>query len=163
MNAESTSTALPYGRIAGIDFGTVRIGIAITDPEHTIASPLETYTRKDKRQDAKRFRELVEEERIVQFVVGLPIHLSGQESQKSAEARGFAAWLGEVTDRPVKLFDERFTTAQANELMGQAELTSSRRKARRDMLAAQILLAAYLEASAANRRREDPGPLDDDE
>ncbi len=87
----------PAGRIAGIDYGTKRIGIAVTDPAQTIASPLENYTRRDATQDAERFRRLVDDEQIAQFVVGLPVHLDGRESQKSIEAREFGTWLAEVT------------------------------------------------------------------
>ena len=83
------------GRVAGIDFGTVRIGIAISDPGRSIASPLENYTRQGLEQDARRFRRLVAEENVALFVVGLPVHLSGQESRKSQEARQFGKWLQE--------------------------------------------------------------------
>ena len=85
------------GRIAGIDYGTVRIGIVITDPQRTIASPYENYTRRDSTADAKRFRQLVEEEQIKLFVVGLPLMPSGDESKKSLEVRTFPKWLEEST------------------------------------------------------------------
>jgi putative holliday junction resolvase len=133
------------GRIAGIDFGTVRIGIAISNPERTIASPLENYTRRGAEHDALRFRRLVAEEGVVLFVVGLPIHLDGRESEKSQEARKFGQWLGEVSGVPVEYFDERFTSHEAEQMLLAAEMTSKRRKKRLDMLAAQILLSAYLE------------------
>ncbi|HEY2881000.1 MAG TPA: Holliday junction resolvase RuvX [Pirellulales bacterium] len=134
------------GRLAGIDFGTVRIGVAITDPEQRIASPLENYTRRGAQADAMFFRKLAAEERVVQFVVGLPVHLDGRESQKSIEARQFGGWLTEITGVPVTFFDERFTSVEAEQLLGGAELTKKQRKARLDKLAAQILLTAYLEA-----------------
>ena len=95
VNPGSTS-----GRIAGIDFGTVRIGIAVSDPRQTISSPYENYTRKDPAQDARRFQKLVLEEEIVQFVVGLPIHLDGNESAKSLEARDFGKWLEQHNQGP---------------------------------------------------------------
>ena len=136
----------PSGRIAGIDYGTVRIGIAITDPARTLASPLEQHNVGDKQADARYFRKLAKEEAIKLFVVGLPIHLSGEESQKSHEARQFAKWLGETTDVPVELFDERFTTAEAEQALLSGELTNKQRKKRRDMLAAQFMLSGYLEA-----------------
>ena len=99
------SDSLPRtGRLAGIDYGTVRIGIAITDPAQSLASPLEILTRRDKLQD------------------------------------------------------ERYTTAHAEALLQDAGLTSKRRKERRDMLAAQILLAAYLESG---RNTQPPGALED--
>lgn len=135
-------------RIAGIDYGTVRIGIAIADLEVRIAGPYETYHRRDQRQDAQYFCDLAAAERLTRFVVGLPVHLDGNESQKSREARQFGLWLHEVTGLPVDFFDERFTSAEAEEILQNARLTKKRRQARIDQLAAQIMLTAYLEAGA---------------
>ncbi len=135
----------PPGRVAGVDFGTVRIGIAVSNPERTIASPLENYTRRDPEQDARRFQRLAAEERVTLFVVGLPIHLDGGETPKSREARGFGQWLFETTGVPVEFFDERFTSVEAEQMLLAADLTRKRRKKRMDMLAAQIMLSAYLE------------------
>ena len=148
----------PSGRIAGLDYGTARICIAVTDPGRTIASPVESYTRRSAEQDARRFQRLAAEEGIVLWVVGLPVHLDGRESQKSREARGFGQWLGEVTGVPVDFFDERFTTAEAQEMLLGAELTSKLRKERVDMLAAQIMLTAYLESQS---KGDEPHSLDD--
>lgn len=134
------------GRVAGIDYGTVRIGIAITDQGRTLASPYENYTRVSAEADARRFRRLAEEEAIRLFVVGLPVHLDGHESQKSLEARRFGQWLEESTGIPVEYFDERFTSHAAEAHLQAAQLTKKRRKARLDMLAAQIMLTAYLES-----------------
>ena len=142
------------GRVAGVDYGTVRIGIAISDPIRILASPYENYTRQGGDLDALRFQELVAEEDIKLFVVGLPIHLDGRESQKSAEAREFAQWLKTVTSVPVELFDERFTSAAAETMLLDANLTKKRRKQRMDMVAAQILLTAYLEAGCPRGRDE---------
>ncbi len=135
----------PPGRIAGIDYGTVRVGIAVADVETAIASPYENYTRRNPRLDAERFRRLVAEEGIVRFVVGLPVHLDGRESQKSAEARQFGTWLAETTGIEVVFFDERFTTFDAEQHLAAAQLSKKKRKQRLDKLAAQIMLSAYLE------------------
>ena len=134
------------GRLAGIDFGTVRIGVALTDPGQVLASPHENYTRVDSEQDGAFFRSLVAEEDVVGFVVGLPIHLSGDESEKSSEARKFGKWLIEVTDLPVTFHDERYTSVHAEQHLMAAKLTKKRRKARLDMLAAQMMLTAFLES-----------------
>lgn len=149
----------PPGRIAAIDFGTVRIGIAISDPGRTVASPYENYTRRGSQQDAKRFQRLATEENVTRFVVGLPVHLSGQESQKSREARQFGEWLTAATGVPVDFFDERFTSSEAADFLIEAGMTRKRRKQRMDMLAAQILLAAYLESHC--KGQHSPGSLDD--
>ncbi len=146
------------GRVAGVDFGTVRIGIAISDPDRTIASPLENYTRRGPEQDAARFRRLVVDENVSLFVVGLPVHLSGRESQKSQEARKFGKWLEDITGLPVVFYDERFTSVEAEQHLLTADMTRKKRKARLDKLAAQILLAAYLESHADNS--QSPGALE---
>jgi putative holliday junction resolvase len=145
------------GRLAAIDYGTVRLGVAITDPDQRLASPLENFTRRGEAADADWIKRLAGEERIVGFVVGLPVHTSGEESQKSREARTFGRWLKEVTGLPVVFFDERFTSAQAEQLLLGAALTKKRRKERLDKLAAQILLSSYLESS---RGGEAAGALD---
>lgn len=147
------------GRVAGIDFGTVRIGIAISDPQRTIASPYENYTRRGPDQDARRFRRLAEEEAVVRFVVGLPVHLDGRESEKSREARQFGQWLEKTTGIPVDYFDERFTSTEAEQFLLDAQLTKKRRKQRLDMLAAQIMLSAYLESQG--NAQQSPKPLED--
>jgi len=155
----------PPGRAAGIDYGTVRLGIALSDPERTIASPLESYQRRNPQADAEHLRRLVAEHAITLFVVGLPVHLDGRESQKSLEARRFGEWLSQVTGVPVVFFDERFTSVEADQMLRSAELTRKRRKRRIDMVAAQVMLAAWLDAQqdkpAAPGASAQPGPLDD--
>ena len=134
------------GRVAGIDYGTVRIGIAVSDPDRILASPYETYPRKNEQADANYFRRLAQEEQVVQFVVGLPVHLSGEASEKSKEAVKFADWLTKQTGIPVDFVDERFTSVEAEQHLRGAKLTNKKRKDRRDKIAAQILLATYLES-----------------
>ena len=139
------------GRVAGVDYGTVRIGIALSDPSRRWVSPHEVYTRGDEARDAEFFRQLVQQEDVTLLVVGLPVHLNGRESEKSGEARRFAHWLGEVTGAAVELFDERFTSAEADTLMAPRELTRRSRRQRRDAVAASVMLTAYLESG----RRDD--------
>lgn len=146
------------GRVAAFDYGTVRIGVAITDPGQRIASPLENYNRRSPDKDDEFFLQIIQQEQVVGLIVGLPVHLSGDESQKSHEARQFGARLGKLTGLSVQYFDERFTSAIAEELLQGAGLTSKKRKARLDKLAAQILLTAWLESS---RRGESAEPIDD--
>jgi putative Holliday junction resolvase len=145
--------------VAGIDYGTVRIGVAVTDARRTMASPVESYTRRDARQDADHFRRLALEESLCLFVVGLPVHLDGRESRKSEEARRFGQWLAEVTGCPVEFFDERFTTTEAQHVLSDAQMRGRRRRNRVDMLAAQIMLSAWLEAGQQGQSA--PPGLDD--
>jgi putative Holliday junction resolvase len=145
-------------RIAGIDYGTVRIGIATADSDVGIAGPYETYMRRNERLDGEYFCRLAAEEHVGRFIVGLPVHCSGDESQKSAEARAFGAWLQQTTKIPVEYFDERYTSAEAEQHLLDAGLTKKRRKVKLDQLAAQIMLAAYLESGG--RGQQAPDSLD---
>jgi len=131
----------------------------VTDPDRTLASPWEIYTRRNPGLDARYFQRFAREEAIVLWVVGLPVHLDGRPSRKSEEARRFGRWLAESTAIPVEFFDERFSTAQAEELLMAAELSGKKRKQRLDKLAAQIMLSAYLESET--KTQQEPGPLDD--
>ena len=154
MNNEQQSNedSMPdAGRLAGIDYGTVRIGIAICDPGRSIASPFENYNRRTPEKDNEYFRKLAESEDIVGFVVGLPIHTDGQESQKSIEATEFGKQLSKVTGQPVCFFDERYTSAFAEQILGQGGMTNKKKKKRLDMIAAQIILTAYLESSQSGK------------
>lgn len=134
----------PTGRLAGVDYGTKRIGIATCDPGRKFCGPHEVYERRTPELDARYFTKLTKDEGLVGFVVGLPLHTSGDESGKSREAREFAKWLGELTKLPVVLYDERYTSHAAEQLLAATELTKKRRKARLDALAAQMILESYL-------------------
>lgn len=140
--------ALPArGRLLGIDFGSKRVGLALSNIEQTIASPLETFERRDERQDARFLLKKVEECSVRGLVVGLPVHMSGDEGEKAREARAFGNWVSNVTKLPVVYCDERYTTAMADEQLLAAGLSPKQRRARRDMLAAQILLQNFLDGS----------------
>src|SRR4051812_22839964 len=116
------------GRLLGVDFGTVRVGLAVSDSDRIIASPLATYTRRDAAADAAYFKQLVAAEEVVGLVVGLPMHTDGREGAKAQEARAYGTWLGEVTGLPVVYADERFTTVFAESALWNAGLTHKRRK-----------------------------------
>jgi putative pre-16S rRNA nuclease len=134
------------GRLLGVDYGTVRVGLAVSDPDRIIASPLATLSRKNPDADAAYFRELALNEQIAGLVVGLPVHTNGREGMKAAEARKYGAWLAEISGLPVTFADERFTTVEAEDALWDAGLTHKQRKGRRDRVAAQIMLQAYLDA-----------------
>ncbi len=134
------------GRLAAVDFGSVRIGIAVCDPDRILASPLEVHPAADWPNDGDYFRSLIDAERIVGIVVGLPIHCDGGESQKSGECRKFARWLADETELPVRLFDERFTTSDAMNRMAGIGYTNKKKKKRVDAIAAQVILESFLEA-----------------
>lgn len=135
------------GRLAAVDFGTVRIGVAVCDPNRILASPLEVRAAAGPEEDAEYFRALARRERIAGFVVGLPIHCDGGESEKSLQCRQFAQWLAAETQTPVRLFDERFTTTAAQQRIAGGGLSRQKKKRRLDAIAALVLLESFLEAS----------------
>lgn len=142
------------GRLLGIDFGSRRLGFAISTPEQTIAGPLENYDRHGSEQDARRLGELIDEYHVAGLVVGLPMHTGGEEGELARKAREFGAWVAGASGLPVAFHDERFTTALAEEHLLSADLSRKKRKARRDKLAAQIMLQSFLDGRSRSMRDE---------
>ena len=142
-----TSDAIPgQGRVAALDYGEARIGVAICDGLRMIASPWTTLHRAAHDDEAGFFERLVEDEQLVGFVVGLPLHASGDDSRVSTQAREFAEWLRQATRRPVALHDERFSTNEARRKLQSAQGSGRKKKARLDQVAAQVILESWLES-----------------
>lgn len=152
------TAGLPAGRLAGIDYGRRRIGVAICDAERIICSPLCVHqTLGDRAADAAFFQRLVADEAIAGFVVGLPVHADGTDSAMSVEVERFGAWLGRVTGRSIVFHDERYSSREAAGLLAGVGLTRGRKKERADAVAAQVVLQSWLDSQS---RGERPGALD---
>ncbi len=147
------------GRLLGLDYGVKRVGLAVCDPDRIIASPLITYERIDGDSDAAFYRKLMIDERIAGVIVGLPVHTDGRVGVKAIEARAYGTWLAAITDLPVRYWDERFSTALAESALWNAGLTHAKRKQRRDRVAAQMILQAYIDAGCPDH--EGAGPMSD--
>jgi putative holliday junction resolvase len=126
-------------RVLALDHGTVRIGCAISDPSGTLATPLPVIEP----PEARAVAELVAEHGVERVVVGLPLHLSGEEGSQAGLARSFCAELEAMLQIPIEVYDERLTTrmAEATQRAGAS--------APRDSIAAAHLLQAYLAGQAA--------------
>ena len=146
------------GRLLGIDHGRVRIGLAITDPAQTLASPLSTRQSQGVDRDRHWFRTLITQEAIAGIVIGLAVHGDGRESRQSGEARKFGDWFRDELGLPVTYFDERYTSIEALAYLQAAGTTKKKRKEKLDRVAAQIMLKGYLESSREGRA---PGALGD--
>lgn len=142
------------GRLLGIDYGTVRVGVAVSDMLQTLASPLVNYQRVSRAADEQFFRRQAAENEVVGVVVGLPLHMNGDESEKSLEARRYGKWLQTVTGVPVTWQDERLSSAQADGLLHAANMTARQRQSRLDKLAAQIILQTWLDRRASSGAAE---------
>ncbi|MFN8077506.1 MAG: Holliday junction resolvase RuvX [Kineosporiaceae bacterium] len=136
------------GRRLGVDVGSVRVGVALCDPDCLLATPLETVARDERNgTDLHRLGALVAEHDAVEVVVGLPRSLSGAEGAAAALARGFAVRLADVLDGvPVRLVDERFTTVTAHRNLRDAGVRGRRRKPVVDQAAAVLILQAAIDA-----------------
>ncbi len=130
----------------------MRVGLAVTEEEQRVAVPLETYNRRNREQDARYLTAVVRDHRIVGLVIGLPLHMGGEEGQKAGEARRFGAWAGNVAGLPIAFWDERLSTSQADEHLAAANLKPKKRKMLRDKIAAQIMLQSYLDSQQHSSR-----------
>ncbi len=133
-------------RFLGIDHGTKRIGLAVSDPSATLASPLATVAASGNMSDeAAAVLSCAKEYDIDAFVVGLPLNMDGTEGDQAKKARRFGAALEQDGGKPVHFWDERLSSHAADELLRPAELTRKKHKARLDRLAAQVMLQEFLD------------------
>ena len=121
--ASAAATGIPQGRVAAVDYGRKRIGIAICDVHRILASPLcVRQSTGDAGADAAFFRKLAAEESVAGFVVGLPVHADGTDSRMSVEVERFGAWLAAETGLPVVFHDERYSSREASGQIGRAHV-----------------------------------------
>jgi putative holliday junction resolvase len=134
-----------------VDIGSVRIGVARSDREGLLASPLATVSRGS--GDLDNIASLAEEDDLIEIIVGLPTSLSGKEGPAAADARTFAAALAtRLEPVPVRLFDERFTTVIAHDALRQGGRDSRGRRLVIDKAAAALLLQEALDAERSTGR-----------
>lgn len=134
------------GRLLGIDFGTKRVGVAVSDVDQRYAAPVGMFARSSSAAEAAALRRFVEDNQAVGLVVGLPVHKSGDEGTKARQAREFGTWAGRAVHLPVVYWDERHTSTIAEGYLAGTGLSEKKQKSRLDALAAQIMLQAYLDA-----------------
>lgn len=132
------------GRIVGLDFGMVRVGVAISDERHVLARSVGVVH--NKADFAERLLELLKKEGAIdKIVVGLPLTMSGQDSAITESARMFAKMLEESTQLPVELWDERLTSALIEKSLTEAGVRRKERARMSDSLSAVIILQSYLD------------------
>ncbi len=133
-------------RKIALDIGTVRIGIATSDPMGIIASGYETFVRtKNFEDDLKKIAALAETKQADAFVIGLPLNMDGTEREKVAEIRDFADNLSRFTDRKIVFQDERLSTVSAQKALIESGMRREKRKQVVDKVAATIILQSYLD------------------
>ncbi|MCK4694582.1 MAG: Holliday junction resolvase RuvX [Candidatus Cloacimonetes bacterium] len=135
---------MALSRIMGIDYGSVRIGIALSDPMQIISRPYKVILNKGK-EVFFEIKEIIESQNVGKVVLGLPYKLDGGDSEKTIEVREFEKHLKEVISIPIILWDETYTTSDANEIL--KEMGYNTRESRKvvDKIAASIILKDFLD------------------
>ncbi|HEY1659561.1 MAG TPA: Holliday junction resolvase RuvX [Candidatus Sulfotelmatobacter sp.] len=149
---EANSDSAP-GRVLGLDVGSRRIGLAVSDPLGITAQGLDTLQRRNKRADFAALAEVIEKYDVQQVVIGLPLRMSGEAGRQSAKMQEFAEDLRKRFRLPVHLWDERLTSAEANRLLRETELSIEKRAKAVDRMAAVLILQGWME----NRSRLETG------
>ena len=139
------AAAVPHGKLAGLDVGTRTIGVAICDAGWHFAGPLETIRRTKFTQDLEALRKILEREHIAGIVVGLPLNMDGSDSPRTQSVRAFARNLAPL-DRPILLWDERWSTQAVERAMIEADVSRARRAEKVDALAAAHILQGAIDA-----------------
>ncbi|HET6532732.1 MAG TPA: Holliday junction resolvase RuvX [Actinoplanes sp.] len=154
--------ALPRGRRLGVDVGKVRVGVAISDPDGILATPVATVPRDMVSQegtaadsvpaDIAELARLVREHEVVQVVVGLPVRLNGAEGAAAIDIRAYAEQLARAVQVPVVLADERMSTVVATRRLAERGVRGKRQRAVVDQAAAVEILQSWLDAQRRQTR-----------
>jgi putative holliday junction resolvase len=141
-----------HGRILAIDFGLVRMGLAVSDALGLTAQGLPTLARTNKEADFRYLKNVAAEHAVVRAIVGHPISHAGEETEMSRRVVRFAEELQARLALPVDLWDERMTSLEADRSLRESNMGGRKRRLARDRVAAQILLQSYLDRRAYQRQ-----------
>jgi putative Holliday junction resolvase len=135
-------------RILALDHGTKRIGIALSDELKMIAQPVEFVLAEPFSEFLARLKELLSEKQVELILVGMPRNMNGSYGPAALKVQEFVAALRSATSVPIKTWDERLTSAQANRYLIEGSVRREKRKEKVDQMAAAILLQSYLDSLA---------------
>jgi putative Holliday junction resolvase len=136
-------------RVLGLDVGSKRIGVAISDPLGITAQGLDTVLRRNKRLDFDKLAKVIQQYAVSEIVIGYPLRLSGAEGAQSEKMQRFAEDLRKQFGLTVHLWDERLTSSQANRILREADLSIKKRAGAVDRMAAVLILQSWMEARNA--------------
>ncbi|MBD3378225.1 Holliday junction resolvase RuvX [candidate division KSB1 bacterium] len=152
MLAESKDLkTVPQGRVLGVDYGEKRIGCALSDPMQMLASPLITLNYLGPKQIFRELRRIIKEQNVVAMVIGMPFHLNGRIGDKATQVKEFAEHAKTRLTVPVYLWDERWTTVNAEKSMQARGLSPSKHRDRIDQVAAAFILQGFLDRLSNSR------------
>ena len=127
-----------------LDYGDVRIGISLSDLLKTIASPYETYKRKNLEEDINYFINLTKEKEVTKIIIGLPLNMDGSAGERVNKTKEFGELLAKKTGLEIEYVDERLTSVEAEEILIKSKVKRDKRKVLIDKIAASLILESYL-------------------
>ena len=133
-------------RSLGLDIGDKRVGVALSDPQGILASPLTIIDRADDRSDIEAIVSIINQNQVSQVIIGLPLSMNGSVGPQADKVKAFAQELGKYIEVPIEFRDERLTTVSAQRLM---RMSGKSKKARDDAAAATLILQGYLDERLA--------------
>lgn len=145
-------------RVLGLDVGLRRIGVALSDPLGITAQGLETLHRKNKKHDFAHLHRVIRQYGVKEIVVGLPLRMSGAEGAQAEKIQAFAEDLRKHFKLPVHLWDERLTSAEANRLLRETDLSIEKRGEAVDRMAAILILQGWMESRTTRHADEQQEP-----
>jgi putative holliday junction resolvase len=138
------------GRVLGLDVGSKRIGLAVSDLLGITAQGIETIHRQNKRLDFGQLEKVIHDYEVTEIVVGYPLRMSGAEGIQAEKMQRFAEELRQRFPLPVHLWDERLSSAQANRLLRETEMSIKRRGQVVDQMAAVLILQSWMDARGSS-------------
>ena len=139
-----------YYKVMGLDFGDVRIGVALSDPSRFLASGYETYTRKTTEKDLEHLAQIIADNKVKKVVFGLPLNMDGTKGVRVEKTEAFADKLKAKCNVEIDYYDERLSSVTAEEILIEAGVRREKRKEVIDKLAATIILQSYLDKFKEN-------------
>ena len=136
-----------YYRVMALDYGDVRIGIALSDVTRFLASGLENYTRCGLEKDCQHIADLITSNNVRVVVIGLPLNMDGSSGVRVEKTKEFAEELKKYTTANIEFLDERLTSVSAEKILISADVSRKKRKQVLDKLSATIILQDYLDAN----------------
>jgi putative Holliday junction resolvase len=135
-------------RVLGLDYGSVRIGVAVSDPDGIIAQPGDFIPAEPEKECILNIKSLCSKLSVEKIVIGLPLHMNGDEGESALAARNLGRAIQESMDIPVCFIDERLSTLSAEKALREANVKGTKKKEKVDSVAAAIILQSYLDREA---------------
>lgn len=141
-------------RVLALDIGEVRVGVAVSDPRETVASPVCVLPAAEVESNAASFRRVLEDWEPELLLCGLPLTLAGEEGPQAQRIRAIAERVSEQTRLPLEYVDERLTSSEAKQILRRQGLNEKAMRGKVDMVAASLMLQAWLDSRHAREREE---------